>query len=266
MKNHIINKMYHIEVIPPKQDLKNMDADLEVFTEKYNKVLEGGYCVCLTDNAMGHLAFQGTELIDELGLDVRSEQIMIHLNTFHTKDHLLKILDTCKKLGIKYILVVSGDGSERLSRLQPSDIGEEGNIKAVTSVELLKYIRDNYPDTFTLGAAFNPYEPPEHEFAKLQKKLNAGATFIVTQPVIGKNEIVDELLIKYPDLDIIIEAWMSERLDLLESAVGGEIAKNDKFEPIETLKELHECYPQSGFCLSLLKFKKQYPLVKDTWK
>jgi len=63
------------------------------------------------------------KFLEELGLEVRPEQVMIHLNTFHTKEDLHKILDTCKSLGIKYLLVISGDGSERLPKLRPSDIG-----------------------------------------------------------------------------------------------------------------------------------------------
>ena len=35
---------------------------------------------------------------------------MIHLNTFHTKENLDEILNTCIDKGIKYLLIVSGDG------------------------------------------------------------------------------------------------------------------------------------------------------------
>jgi len=214
---------------------------------------------------MGHLAFQGTEMIEELGLDVYPEQVMIHLNTFHTKRDLHIILDTCKFKGIKYLLIISGDGSDRLPKLQPADVRAEGVTKSVTSVELLKYIGEEYPDTFTMGVAFNPYEPPEHEFKKMERKVEAGASFIITQPIIEKNEIVDELLRKYPDIPIIIEAWMSKKINLLSEAVGYEIPEDTQFDPIETLKMLHKTYPSCGFYLSLLGFKTQYHLVKDIW-
>ena len=188
MLHHIQNKIYHVEILPPKQESEKLDADLELFADKYNRVMESGYCACITDNAMGHLAFQGTEVIEELGLDVNPQQVMIHLNTFHTKEDLHNILDICKARGIIYLLVISGDGSDRLPKLQPADIGAVG-VESVTSVELLKYIGQEYPDTFVLGVAFNPYEPAEHEFAKMQRKLDAGATFIITQPVIEQNAI-----------------------------------------------------------------------------
>lgn len=264
MQHHIYNKIYHVEILPPKQDSEKLEADIELFAEKYNRVMESSYCACITDNAMGNLAFQGTEMIEELGLNVHPEQVMIHLNTFHTLENLHNILDTCKSLGIKYLLVISGDGSDRLPKLQPSNIGASG-VESVTSVELLKYIKDQYPDTFVLGVAFNPYEPKEHEFDKLRRKLKAGASFIITQPIIEKNAVVDELLEKNPEIPVIVEAWMSKKLHLLSAAVGYEIPEDTQFDPVETLNMLHKTYPSCGVYLSLLGFKTQYHLIKDTW-
>jgi len=265
MFHHIKNKIYHVEILPPKQDSEKLEKDLETFSVKYERVRESGYCACITDNAMGLLAFQGTEMIEELELPVEPEQVMIHLNTFHTKEDLDNILDTCKAKGIKYLLIITGDGSDRLPKLQPSDIGAKG-VESVTSVELLKYIGEEYPDQFILGVAFNPYEPEDHEFEKMERKMKAGATFIITQPLIEKNEVVDKLLAKYPDIPVIVEAWMSKKLHLLSEAVGYEIPEDTAFDPIETLKMLHRLYPGCGIYLSLLGFKTQYDLINDTWK
>ncbi|HVH95459.1 MAG TPA: methylenetetrahydrofolate reductase [Bacillus sp. (in: firmicutes)] len=265
MQDHIKNKIYQVEIVPPKQDTEKLETDLELFAEKYNRVMESGYCACIADNPMGHLAFQGTEIIEELGLDVNPEQVMIHLNTFHTKENLHNILDTCKSKGIKYLLVLSSDGSDQLPKLQPSDLGVNGVVESVTSVELLKYIKNEYPDTFVLGVAFNPYKPKEHEFNKLQRKMNAGASFIITQPILEKNAVVDELLEKYPDVPVIVEAWMSKNLRLLSDAVGYEIPEDTQFDPVETLKMLHGIYPTCGVRLSILGFKTQYHLIKDAW-
>lgn len=264
MLPHIINKAYHVEILPPKQDSEKLEADLELFAEKYNRVMASGFCACITDNAMGNLAFQGTEVIEEMGLAVNPEQVMIHLNTFHTLEDLHNILDFSQSAGIKYLLIISGDGSDRLPKLQPKDIGAIG-VEAVTSVELLRYIGQQYPGKFILGVAFNPYEPPEHEFAKMERKIAAGATFIVTQPVIERNVVVDELLLKYPDIPVVVEAWMSKKLYLLSDAVGYQIPEDTEFDPIATLKILHQIYPQCGVYLSLLGFKTQYHLITDTW-
>ena len=264
MINHIQNNIYHVEVLPPKQDSEKLEKDLEIFSNKYLRVMDSGYCACITDNAMGLLSFQGTEMIEELDLPVMSEQVMIHLNTFHTKDDLDNILNICKTKGIRYLLIITGDGSERLPKLQPSDVGAT-DVESVTSVELLKYINREYPDTFVLGVAFNPYEPEEHEFEKMERKIKTGATFIITQPLIEKNEIVDRLIEKYPEIQVIVEAWMSRKLHLLSEAVGYEIPENTEFDPISTLKILHKLYPECGVYLSLLGFKTQYHLIKDIW-
>ncbi len=264
MIHHIHNKIYHVEVLPPKQDSEKLEKDLEKFSSRYLRVLESGYCACITDNTMGLLSFQGTEIIEELELPVMPEQLIIHLNTFHRKDDLDNILAICKSKGIKYLLIITGDGSERLPKLRPPDI-DATDVESVTSVELLKFINHKYPDTFVLGVAFNPYEPEEHEFKKLERKIEAGATFIITQPLIEKNKIVDKLLRKYPKMPVIVEAWMSRKLHLLSAAVGYEIPENKEYDPISTLKMLHKIYPQCGFYLSLLGFKRQYELIKDTW-
>ncbi|MDD4328128.1 MAG: hypothetical protein PHU83_07840, partial [Eubacteriales bacterium] len=123
MRHHIENRIYHVEILPPKQDTEKLHEDLELFTTKYNRVKESGYCACITDNAMGLLAFQGPEVIEELCLKVEPSQVMIHLNTFHTKANLHEILDTCVAQGIKYLLIITGDGSDRLPKLTPADVG-----------------------------------------------------------------------------------------------------------------------------------------------
>ena len=263
MREHIQKCIYHVEILPPKQDSDKLDADLQVFAEKFNRVMDSGYCAGITDNTMGLLAFQGHELIEHLGLRVLPEQVILHLNTFHSKRDLDAMLTQCTEMGVKYLLIISGDGSARLPKLSPGDLSVTGTA-SVTSVELLAYIRDNYPD-FVTGAAFNPYEPAEEEFAKLERKLAAGATFIVSQPIIERNAIVNELLEKYPDVPVILEAWMSKKLHLLSDAVGYVISENAEFDPLATLENLHRWFPQCGMYLSLLGFKTQYHIVDGLW-
>lgn len=265
VQQHIDSKSYHVEILPAKQDSEKLEKDLETFKTKFERVMESGYCACITDNAMGNLSFQGTEMIEELELEPKDDQVMIHLNTFHTKDDLDRILESCKKYRIRQLLVISGDGSDRLPKLTPADIGVTG-VESVTSVELLQYIEREYPGDFVLGVAFNPYEPEEHEFEKMERKMKAGATFIITQPVINDHPVVDKLLKKYPDVPVIVEAWMSKKIELLSEAVGYEIKGAENFDPLETLTILHKNYPKCGVYLSLLGFKTQYHLVTDLWK
>ena len=252
---------FHVEIIPPKQDSLKLEDDLMLFAAKFERVMASGFTASITDNAMGLLAFQGHECIVELGLAARPGQVLIHLNTFHTKETLDEILTTCQRLGIFSVLAISGDGSPRLPKLKPEDVEAEGT-EAVTSVELIRYIRRHYP-SFTVGAAFNPYEPEEHEFDKLDRKLEAGASFVITQPIIGKNAVVDRVLANYPELPVTVEAWMSKKLYLLSDVVGYPIPEDAVFDPIDTLRQLREIYPSCGSYLSLLGFKTQYDTVEQ---
>jgi methylenetetrahydrofolate reductase (NADPH) len=252
---------FHIEIIPPKQDSQKLEEDLDLFASKFERVMESGFTASITDNAMGLLAFQGHECIEELGLRARPDQILIHLNTFHTKQNLDDILESCEKLGINSILAISGDGSPRLPKLKPSEAEADGTA-SVTSVDLTRYIRKHYP-SFAVGVAFNPYEPEEHEFEKLKRKLDAGASFVITQPIIERNAAVDRLLKEYPDLPVIVEAWMSKKLFLLSDVVGYPIPEDAAFDPIGTLETLLKLYPGCGFYLSLLGFKTQYSAIEE---
>ena len=38
----------------------------------------------------------------------------------------------------------------------------------------------------------------------MERKIAAGATFIITQPLIEKNAVVDDLLARYPDMPVIV--------------------------------------------------------------
>ena len=264
MLEHIKNHVYHVEILPPKQNSEKLEADLLTFAEKFNRVMESGFCACITDNAMGLLSFQGHETIEHLGLQVLPEQVMLHLNTFHSKRDLDGLLTQAVTMGFKYILVISGDGSMRLPRLSPGDLGITGTA-AVTSVELLAHIRSHYPD-FVLGVAFNPYEPAEEEFEKLDRKIAAGASFIITQPIIERNIVVETLLKNYSDIPVIVEAWMSKKLHLLSDVVGYKIPEDREFSPLSALEELHRIFPQCGVYLSLLGFKTQYHIVEGLWE
>ena len=263
MERHILEKRYHVEIIPPKHSTEDLEGDLEKFSEKYLRVLDSGYCACLTDNAMGRMTFQGHELLSELELPVNPEQVMIHLNTFHTKEQLDETLETLERLGVKYILTVSGDGGPNMPRLEPADVGTDS--VTVTSVELIQYLRARYPQ-FVLGVAFNPYEPEEAEMKKMERKLAAGASFVISQPLLGRNEVFEHLLAAYPDLPVFAEAWMSKKAYLLSDVVGYEIPTEADYDPIATLKELVRLYPRCGFYLSILGFKTQYPLIGEIWK
>ena len=252
-----MDKIFHVELQTPKRNSEDIEKDLRIFEEKYRKVLEADWIVCITDNPMGLLSCGAMETISLLGLPVHPEQLMVHLNTFHPKKELDGILAAFKAAGGRHLLVVSGDGSQRLHRLEPAEIG----VKAltVTSVELLRYIDREFPGQFTCGVAFNPYEPQDSELEKMKRKVDAGASFIITQPIIGRDDRLAGLL---PfRLPVTLDAWMSKKLHLLSECVGHEIPEGTPYDPMENLKELRRNYPDYGLYLAILGFKTQYPFL-----
>ncbi len=261
MQKLIDTKSYIVELTPVKQKAKDLRERLDKFVAKFHQVIDAGYCVSIPDNPMGHLAFQGTELIEEFGLPVPKDRVLCHLNTFHTIDEIEGILSSCKTLGIGNVLIISGDGSDRLPKLNPDDVGAKTN--AVNSVELARYIDRHYKDVFRIGAAFNQYEPEAYEFEKLEKKLAAGVEFIITQPVVGEEEILSRL-IGY-NVPVFLEAWMSTNTTLLADCIGYDLPHDYSHEPLEVLKKLTRKYPECGFYTALLKFKSQFPVLDDIW-
>jgi len=256
------NKIFHVELQTPKRSSEDIEKDLAVFEDKYRKVVEAGWIVCITDNPMGLLSYGAMETIDLLGLPVRAEQLMVHLNTFHPRQEIDDILGAFAAAGGRHLLVVSGDGSQRLHRLEPDEVGID--CQTVTSVELIRYIDREFPGLFTCGVAFNPYEPQDAEIEKMKRKADAGASFIITQPILGRD---DRLAGLEPfHLPVTLDAWMSKKLHLLSECVGHEIPEGTPYDPMENLRELRRNYPDYGLYLAILGFKTQYPLLAEIWK
>jgi methylenetetrahydrofolate reductase (NADPH) len=254
---------YHIEMTPPKHSSQKLEEELERFQERFERIQESGFVASITDNAMGRLAFQTYEMIDELELIPRPDQVLIHLNTFHTKENLDHILEHAKEHGIRNILALTGDGSDKMHKLEPEEL-EAPDVKVTTSVELIKYIYKHYPD-FIVGAAFNPYEPEDSEFAKLEKKIAAGAKYVITQPIVGQNAMVDRLRRDYPDFPVVVECWMSKKLHLLADIMEKDIPEDFPYDPMAELDNLQNLYPDCSNYLALIGYKTQYPVIEEKY-
>lgn len=242
---------YIIELLTPKQSDEDVEARLDTFAQRYLRILDAGAAVSIPDNPMGNVHYNAIEVVDYMDLPVDSERTLLHLNSFHTKSDLDGFLHIAASRGVKNLLVVSGDGSARLPRLEPSDVGIDA--KTVTSVVLLQYIEREYPGVFTCGVAFNQYEPPDRELQRLARKIDAGARFVITQPAIGEDPVVVSL--SDFGLPVFIGAWMSRRVELLLECVGVEPNVDMKYDPFENLAQLHQIYPEYGLYMALLGFK-----------
>jgi methylenetetrahydrofolate reductase (NADPH) len=247
---------YLVEILTPKRtDLVEAKGSINLFAERYCRILDLDLGLSVPDNPMGQPRFSLLEMIEQLGLPVVAEKTVMNLNTFHTKAELDRLLTTAAKLGVRNLLIVRGDGGPKLSKLEPKSIG--GNKNVATSIDLLRFINAEYQGKFTTGCAYNQYSPMPFELNRLTEKIAAGARFVITQPVIGKDPNVDALF-GY-GIPVVIEAWMSKNLELLFRSVrkaGNE--KTSEYDPASNLKTLHESYPDSCIYLSMLGFKKRW--------
>ena len=269
MSTTIIDR-HCMELVAPKQDSRDLEMDFSKFSHRYALFLENDTVVCITDNPLGHLSFMAPEILEFLKLPVKEDNLIVHLNTFHRKtdesydpareqneQDLDVLLQHALTLGVKYLLCVSGDGCRKFPRLKPEDLGcDPETVRTVTSVQLMEYIHKRYPGRFTCGVAFNQYEPAKEEMEKLERKLGAGASFVITQPVAVNGESDKRIatanenlgrMLKFAgdhDLQVILAAWMSKKLScLIPECVGYDIDFGD-FDPWDNLKGLRRLYPE----------------------
>ncbi|UCC86340.1 MAG: methylenetetrahydrofolate reductase C-terminal domain-containing protein [Anaerolineales bacterium] len=105
-------------------------------------------------------------------------------------------------LGVRNILCLSGDHH----RFGPAPMAkpDQFDMDAIQVLWMLRRMRDDgkyldgrdikQPPRFFLGAAASPFgAPPEYEAIRAEKKVNAGAQFIQTQPVFDYDRFTDWL-------------------------------------------------------------------------
>lgn len=255
----MFNYPYIVELLSPKRSAEDKtEYHLDRFAERYRRIIDAGMGISIPDNPMGQPRLGALESMDLRGLSVNSEKVVMNLNTFHTKRELDGLLEKAAKANLKYILVVRGDGGPLLTKLDAKSIGSARSV--ATSIDLIRYINSQYAGQFITGAAFNPYNPMPFELNRMKQKIEAGATYSVTQPIIGKDEHVDKL--KDFDIAVVVEAWMSVNIDLLYKSVGKDKDKKAEiYDPLENLKVLHECYPECCIYLSMLSFKQDWQKI-----
>lgn len=245
---------YVIELLTPKQNDADFEAKLPQFAQRYRRIIEQGATVSICDNPLGNLHFTAMEVGGFLEIPFDPERTLLHINSFHRKSDFDIFLHDARERGIKHLLVVSGDGSPRLPRLDPSDLNI--SAKTVTSVELLQYIEREHHGSFLCGVAFNQYEPEDSEQEKLKRKLEAGAQFVITQPVVGADTIVSAL--KDVGVPAFVGAWMSKHTDPLCQCVGVKKPEIATYDPVGNLVRIHQDYPEWGIYLAQLGFKREW--------
>jgi methylenetetrahydrofolate reductase (NADPH) len=255
-KSLLADVRYIVEVLTPRvsSDEGNR-VNFDAFCEKYGKASCFGCAVSIPDNPLGNMRVPALSAVEECRNAFEAEKLLVNLNTFHTKNDLDLFLQSAMNRGMRHLLVVRGDGSPDLSRLRPDDLDVDG--KMVTSIDLLVYIHREYPQGFVTGVAFNQYKPIRFEMRKLHEKIEKGAQFIVTQPVIGRDPNV--LALKSSGLPLVVEAWMSKNIELLLKSVKADTRiETGEYDPVQNLRILRDAFPEEKVYLSLLSSKSDW--------
>lgn len=136
---------------------------------------------------------------EDLGLEA-----MAHLSCVgEPVDRLREILDEVAEAGIDNVLALRGDPPRGEDEWQPHPQGLEH------SIALIELIRENYD--FSIGAACFPEVHPEapdleHDLRFLKRKVDAGASFLITQLFFDNAlyfDFVDEVRARGIDVPII---------------------------------------------------------------
>lgn len=253
----MFNYPYIVELLSPRRPIEGQSVEdhLDRFADRYHRIIDMGFGLSIPDNPMGQPRRGALESMGLKKIRLNPDKVVMNLNTFHTKEELDGLLNDAARANLKYILVVRGDGGPLLPKLDAKSIG--GSRSIATSIDLIRYINSNFPGQFITGAAYNPYKPVSFEMKRMEQKIDAGAKFAITQPIISKDHSADEL--RLLNITVVIEAWMSKNIDLLYKSVGkekDEMAEN--YDPIDNLKTLHEFYPECCVYLSMLSFKQDW--------
>ena len=110
-----------------------------------------------------------------MGVDV-----LMHITcSFMTREKIVKNLDQAKAMGIRNLLALRGDPPRGATDWEHNENGFN------YAVDLVRFIRDNYGDFFTICVAGYPEghlsaTSRADDIKHLKSKVDAGADFIIT--------------------------------------------------------------------------------------
>jgi len=195
-----VNTSISFEFFPPKSE----EGEKQLFNaikelEKLNPTF-----VSVTYGAGGSTRDRTRKIVKKIHEET-SLTVMAHLTCIgHTKKELLEILKDYKSIGIQNILALRGD----IPVNQGDFIFPEDGCKYAN--ELVKLIRENFKDWFSIGVAAYPEGHPEspnleRDIYYFKSKVNAGADFAITQMFFDNRYFYDYLeLCKKEGIDIPI--------------------------------------------------------------
>jgi len=183
------------EIAPP------LGASPEIIQKKADLLRGSVVAANFTDNASAS-ARMGSMASSKICLDTGLEPVM----QLQARDRSRVVLESdamgAAGLGIRNILCLTGDHH----RFGPGPVSkpDQFDMDAIQVLWMLRRMRDEgryldgrpikAPPRFFLGAAASPFGTlPAYEAIRAEKKINAGAQFIQTQPVFDHARFVDWL-------------------------------------------------------------------------
>lgn len=180
-----------VELDPPR------DLNYSLFLKGAKALKEAGVdAITLADNSlaitrMSNMAL-GALIKEQVGISPLLHLTCRDRNLIGQQSHLMGLY----ALGIDHILVVTGDPSRY------GDLPGASSVYDVSSLELIRIIKKlnegisfsgrplNNLSSFTVGAAFNPNTRHlDKAVERLEKKIEAGADFIMSQPLFSRKQI-----------------------------------------------------------------------------
>jgi homocysteine S-methyltransferase len=217
-----------VELDPPKS------LNLETITNSASQIKDAGIdFITLADNPMASVRVDlltvANTIKQKTGLS-----IITHLTgRDRNRISLQSTIMGAHILGIESILCITGDPIRLYNETNTSGVFD------VNSIGLIKLIKDfnegrrtinNYKTFFSIGAALNPnVKNIESQIDKLKRKIEAGADYILTQPIfdINKFEILNNSLeknnINIPIFIGIFPLVSARNADFLHNEVPGMI-------------------------------------------
>ncbi len=200
--------------------------------------------VSVTYGAGGSTRDRTRKVVQRIHEEV-SLNVMAHLTCIaHRKEELVEILREYDKIGIDNILALRGD----VPRDDPDFRPPEGSCKY--AVELVRLIRDEFGDRFSVGVASYPEGHPESpnmewEIKYFALKVSAGADFSITQMFFDNSfyyNFIEECALAGIDVPIIpgiMPITNYKQIKKFASMCGAEIPQNlvEKLEPVSDKPE-----------------------------
>lgn len=161
-----------------------------------------GAFISITDSAAGILRLHNLTMMRLLADPVFSQKwlglpaqvweprrTIVHLTRNHSVAWLKHFFQRCKALGFENLLLITGDPLKGMtlktvSSEQAMALGDEAcyEVRLKNSIELVRFTKALHPEFF-VGVGHNPFMKQQVAEKHLYAKLEAGAEFIITQPV-----------------------------------------------------------------------------------